>query len=389
MLFRSARIWDARTGRQLLVLAGHSQAVYDVAFSSRGNELLTSSTDGGARIWNLRAQGSRDALTIPAQSGFKGALSVGYSPDGRVLAIGGGGSPSAALWDASTGRRMRILRRTGDVYATTFSPDGRRVLVVGAAGASIFSARSGTMELRLPVPRNALGVTGSWTPNGRSVAVGFITNPGAVLVWSSQTGKLVRKFAFPPNGVIGVAFSPDGSRIAAAGAGSVAKLWDFPSARLLATLAGHKNTLTGVAFSPDGTRVVTTSFDGTAKLWDGHSGKLLSTIRGTSSGTLWDVAFSPDGKTLATAGDDTKVELWDAASGKQLLTLTGATRAVQNVAFSPDGTRLAAASADGSVRVYILPLNALMNVARSRLTRSWTAAECRQFFNTSHCPPRP
>jgi WD40 repeat protein/class 3 adenylate cyclase len=385
----TARIWDARTGRQLLVLAGHSQGVYDLAFSPRGNELLTGSTDGTARIWDMRPQGSRDALTIPGQSGFKGALSVGYSPDGRMMAIGGGGSPSAALWDAATGRRMRILRNKGDVYATAFSPNGRRVLVVGAAGASIFAVRSGRMQLRLPVPRDALGVSGSWTPNGRSVAVGLLTNPGAVLVWNSQTGKLVRKFAFPPNGVIDSAFSPDGTRIAAAGAGSVAKLWDFHSGRLLATLVGHKNTLTSVAFSPDGTRLATTSFDGTAKLWDGHSGKLLSTIRGTSSGTLWDVAFSPEGKTLATAGDDTKVELWDAASGKQLLTLPGATRAVQHVAFSPDGTRLAAASADGSVRAYILPLNALMNVARFRLTRSWTPAECHEFLNTNHCPPRP
>ena len=385
----TARIWDAETGQQLLVLAGHSKTVYDVSFSPDGGRLLTGSTDGTSRIWDLRPQGSRDAVTIPAQGGFKGVLALGYSPDGRLLVTGGGGSPSAGMWDASTGRRLRILPQEGDVFAAVFSPDGTRILVTGNGEASIIDAGSGKTLLRLPNPGGDLQPDGAWSPDGKVVALALGTGAGAVTAWDSRTGRLVRTFPFPPDGVFALAFSPDGSRLVAGGGGTTGKLWDFASGRVLATLSGHQDTLSNVSFSPDGKWLATTSFDGTVKLWDGRTGRALATVQGTSSGALWDVAFSNDGEHFATADDDGTVKVWDTSTGMELLRLGGATRAVQSVAFSPDGTRLAAGSADGTVRIYILPLNQLVSMARSRLMRSWTPAECSEFLHVDLCPPAP
>jgi len=84
------------------------------------------------------------------------------------------------------------------------------------------------------------------------------------------------------------------------------------------------------------------------------------------------------------AGADTK--LWDLDTGKRLLTLTGHTFALTDVAFSPDGARVATASGDGTVRVYVLPVNELLAVARARLTRTWSKAECRAYLPGGRCP---
>ena len=67
--------------------------------------------------------------------------------------------------------------------------------------------------------------------------------------------------------------------------------------------------------------------------------------------------------------------------------LTGDALGLTDVAFSPDGTRLVTSSNDGNVRVYVLPVRELIDLARSRLTRGWTEGECQHYLHAESCPP--
>ena len=124
-----------------------------------------------------------------------------------------------------------------------------------------------------------------------------------------------------------------------------------PASTHLHALTGHTGAVWGVAFSPDGTRLATASADGTARLWDSTTGESLLTLTGHTGG-MWGVAFSPDGTRLATASVDDTARLWDSTTGESLLTLTGHTGWVWGVAFSPDGTRLATTSDDDTARLW-------------------------------------
>jgi predicted NACHT family NTPase len=51
---RTARLWDAASGKQLAVLKGHTDSVRSIAFSPDGSRLATASHDGTARLWIAR-----------------------------------------------------------------------------------------------------------------------------------------------------------------------------------------------------------------------------------------------------------------------------------------------------------------------------------------------
>jgi WD40 repeat protein len=81
------------------------------------------------------------------------------------------------------------------------------------------------------------------------------------------------------------------------------RLWDAATGQELLTLRGHQMFVLGIAFSPDGHRLATASWDRTAILWDVFNGNALVTLRGHQQ-ALSSVAFSPDGMHLVTGSHD-------------------------------------------------------------------------------------
>src|SRR5262249_35096400 len=150
-------------------------------------------------------------------------------------------------------------------------------------------------------------------------------------------------------GVLAVTFSPDGARVASAGADGIVKVWRRRDLREALTLRGHTAAVTAVVFSPDGRHLASGDGDGTARVWEAAHGKLVARWTGHAAG-ITGLAFDPKGSRLASTGGEPlsgEVKLWNLTTGKALAGKTWR-HLLAAVAFGPDGKYLATAGHDNS-----------------------------------------
>ncbi len=206
-----------------------------------------------------------------------------------------------------------------------------------------------------PDGRRLAGAAGGYDAQGRS-------SPGDVLVWDLEQRRLIMRLRGHPQAVLSVAVSPDGRWLASADSHGAVRIWDAARGNEIAVLQSLEDpgvtTVECLAFSPDSRLLAAGGAGRSIRVWDASrwdaGGRTprqpLFTLLHPSP--VHSIAFSPDGRVLAAAYGDHTVRAWHLATRTIGLTLRGHTDAVTSVAFSPDGWRLASASQDLTIKVW-------------------------------------
>lgn len=391
-------LWDVNSRKKVGQLEGQDDRVQAMAFTPDGKRLALAAGDT-VRLWDLKTR--KQLQEFEARSNL-----LVFSPDGKTLAAGTWNH--VLLWDTVTGKEPAW--QTGHetiVRYLVFSPDGRTIASLSRDDGIVrtWDAATGRQLCRFSGPSTAtrqLSFIGNQTlltvDNDNTVQLWDITSgherhrfkggkshrdsdccvaaapagnllavadEKTVRLYSPQTGKELRCLRDAVMVVKGMAFSPDGKRLAVVHAGKRIDLWDVEKGDLLHQLKGHGGLPHWLAYARDGETLISlTEKDGlTVHLWDAATRKECGQFKIPEPDATNLLAASPDGRFLAVADSlASRLDLWDLALSRKLATLraprdwatggTGIHLWFCSSAFAPDGRTLITLNEEGVMQLW-------------------------------------
>jgi WD40 repeat protein len=191
-----AEIVDAETGRSIskIGVEGSRIGFNSAEFSPDGRFVLTSSSDNTARIWNAKT--GREVKVLTGHTNF--VLQACFSENGKKV-VTASHDQTVRIWDAETGDELKLIRNSGSVGQARFVGGDKRVLAQWRSDADA-KVVQGVSLWKIDTAREDLRVSGGRVmavdPDGKKILVTDDLRGGQL--WDASTGELVREYLRKP-----------------------------------------------------------------------------------------------------------------------------------------------------------------------------------------------
>ncbi len=246
----SVRVWSLPTGECLHILRGHTAAVRTVRYArhiaqwkaqanANGNYtdeqiLASGSDDHTVRLWDAKTGKCLQVL----QGHTSGVWAIGFSPADPILASSGLDF-LVKLWDVGTGQCFQTLEgHTGGVWAVDFSPNGQWLASGGFdALIRLWDVHSGEcLQILKNVSSGVCSV--SFSPDGQTLASGGFD--AAIRLWDMQHGQCLKTLEGHDRTVYSIHFHPDSQTLVSSSHDETIKWWDVQTGQCLKTLRADR-----------------------------------------------------------------------------------------------------------------------------------------------------
>ena len=262
-------------------LVGLSDRIQSIVFSPDGQTLVaaggTPARFGEVQFWNVAARKLERSATLTSDTVF----GAGLSPDGARVVVGCADNTVRVVDAAQAKEVLKIAHHENWVLGAVFGIDGKRIVSVGRdRAAKLTDAASGAFIENVNLLRGELSAIARH-PRRDFVLIGseervpylyMMDRPRAMKIADDTT--LVRKFEKQAGPIFAVAFSPDASRIAVAGAFPEVVIYNTETGGRVASCRGHQAGVYTVAFHPNGSQLAAAGFDGRVRLYRTATGEL-------------------------------------------------------------------------------------------------------------------
>jgi WD40 repeat protein len=337
--------------------------VNGIAVDPKGRLVAAALENGRMRIWNVRTRKPVLTRRLPADS----AWSVSFSHDGSLVL--GAGKGGVSIWSTSPNvrRPLASFDRSGEPAAVAVSPNGKLVATGDHDGVvrlwRIATRMSDPRTFRPPGGRSPVTAV-AFSADGSRVAA---TNAAHTAVWSLRTKRPILRAR---ENDWAVDFSPDGLHVAAGDERGVIRVWNLRTGHAV-TIRGHEGRITALAYSADGRSLVSASEDETGRIWDPATGSSLAELRG-HDGLVLSAVFAPDGKSVLTGGQDGTIRTWAANLDPIRAELAAPDKQeLRDVSFDPSGEHVVAASQDLSAFIWDIRSGRRLSLPHAHRKDAW------------------
>jgi WD40 repeat protein/mono/diheme cytochrome c family protein len=261
-------------------LVGLSNRIQSLTFSRDGKVLVaaggTEARFGEVQLWDMGSRKLRHSVTLTNDTVF----GASFSPDGKRVAVGAADN-TVRVVDAEAGKELlKVSNHENWVLGTVFGVDGKRIVSVGRdQAAKLTDSTTGAFIENVNAMRGELAALARH-PTRDVILIGggeripylyMMDRPASMIIADDST--LIRKFEMQDGAIFALAFSPDGSLVAVAGASEEVPIYQTETGKRTATCKGNKGTY-AIAFSPDGAHLATGGFDGKVRIYAAQSGAI-------------------------------------------------------------------------------------------------------------------
>ncbi|HPH22156.1 MAG TPA: WD40 repeat domain-containing protein, partial [Haliscomenobacter sp.] len=322
-----------RDGKMLPFNTGSEQAVFDGAMASSGGKLLAGTTSGKAWLWVPGANAA-----VPVNAHPEAILATSASPDGKYW-LTASRDNNTRLWSAEGSLLRTFEGHTGNVYGAIFSPDGQNMLARSSDGSlRLWNVSSGSPTLLPNPPLYSYDVLFS-VSGSKILAAG---HDGKLYRWNSQ-GNALLALALHRGPIRQLSLSPNQQYILTEGIDSTLALLS-PEAELLAKFDDPTAPICISGIDPLGQHLAMGVKDHSIRLYN-FARRETQVLRGHQA-EIVGLEFSTNGKNLLSTAKDGTVRLWDLQGNLLLEVKLGSTTVPIAATFSPDGKKIIAASND-------------------------------------------
>jgi WD40 repeat protein len=264
------------------------EAIIQIHYSQDGDYLLSTATDGLAKLWTADGQLVREFAGKPVAMIFNGA----FSSDGKAI-ITAGYNGVARVWDVQGNVLGEILGHTSAVTDVTFFNQGMGVVTSSDDGT--IQGWSGIGKPLFSITRP--GVSRNMDFNAQVNLIAVTQDIGEITLLN-PAGEVVQIIETNQGRLNSVRFSKDGKLVVSGGFDGTARVFNIDGQEILKIDVLDDGWVTGVAINQDNL-IATVSDDGILRVWN-LKGQLLGQYNPNLE-RLGSVSFHPNGKNLAIA----------------------------------------------------------------------------------------